>query len=134
MGGPDDFDFWLGTWRATWGENGAHGTNTVTKEYGGRVIQERFDGSPGIDLAGMSVSVYDPAADCWRQTWVDDSGSYFELTGELAGSEMTLYCRDVYRMRFFDIAERSFSWSWERRAGEEWELLWAIAYERSIGP
>ena len=67
MGGPDDFDFWLGTWRATWGENGAHGTNTVTKEYGGRVIQERFDGRPGIDLAGMSVSVYDAQADCWRQ-------------------------------------------------------------------
>jgi hypothetical protein len=33
-------------------------------------------------------------------------------------------------MRFFDIADDSFRWSWERRAEDSWALLWAIDYER----
>ena len=39
MGSPDDFDFWLGTWRARWeGEGGpAQGENTITKRFGGNV-------------------------------------------------------------------------------------------------
>jgi hypothetical protein len=130
MGSPGDFDFWLGSWRATWGEDDAHGTNTVTKEYGGRVVQERFDGRPGIDLTGMSVSVYDERADCWRQTWVDDQGNYFDLIGRFDNGEMELLCDPGYRMRFFDIADDSFRWTWERRAGDGWELAWAISYER----
>jgi len=76
VGSADDFDFWLGRWRASWGEDGAHGTNTITKEYGGRVVYERFDGRPGAEFTGMSVSVYDEADGCWYQTWVDDAGSH----------------------------------------------------------
>ena len=132
MGSPNDFDFWLGRWRARWGENGAHGTNTVTREYAGHVVYERFDGRPGLDLVGMSVTVFDEHADCWRQTWVDDSGNYFDLTGELADGEMTLLCRDTYRMRFYDITADAFRWSWERRADDAWELIWAIDYERIV--
>ena len=130
MGRAADFDFWLGTWRASWGDEGAHGTNTITREYGDRVVYERFDGRPGADFTGMSVSVFDAQADCWRQTWVDDQGNYFDLTGDFENGEMTLLCRDTYRMRFFDIADASFNWTWERRADDDWELLWAIAYER----
>ena len=130
MGSADDFDFWLGRWRASWGEDGAHGTNTITKEYGGRVVYERFDGRPGAEFTGMSVSVYDEGDDCWYQTWVDDAGSHFELTGRFENGEMTLLCRDTYRMRFFEITDTSFEWTWERRAGDGWELAWAISYER----
>ena len=64
MGSPADFDFWLGTWRAVWGDDDAHGTNTITKEYGDRVVYERFDGRPGAEFTGMSVSVYDEQEDC----------------------------------------------------------------------
>ena len=131
MGSAADFDFWLGTWRAAWGDEGAHGTNTITKEYDGKVVYERFDGRPGADFAGMSVSVYDEREDCWRQTWVDDAGNYFDLVGRLEDGEMTLLCRDTYRMRFFEIAADSFKWTWERRAGDGWELAWAISYERT---
>ena len=131
MGSPADFDFWLGTGRAVWGDDGAHGTNTITKEYGDRVVYERFDGRPGADFTGMSVSVYDQQADLWRQTWVDDSGNYFDLTGRFEDGEMILLSRDTYRMRFFEIADTSFQWTWERRAGEGWELAWAISYVRT---
>jgi hypothetical protein len=56
--------------------------------------------------------------------------NYFDLAGDFADGEMTLLCRDTYRMRFFDIADDSFRWSWERRAEDSWELLSAIDYER----
>jgi len=130
VGSPRDFDFWLGTWRAAWGEDGAHGTNTITKEYDNRVIYERFDGRPGAEFTGMSVSVFDEQAGLWRQTWVDDQANYFDLAGRFDNGEMTLLCRATYRMRFFDITPEAFSWTWERQAGAEWELAWAIAYTR----
>jgi len=133
MGSPSDFDFWLGTWRARWGNDGAQGTNTITKECGGRVVYERFDGHPGANFTGMSVSVYDEHEDCWRQTWVDDAGNYFELVGRFKDGEMTLLCRNTYRMRFFEITADAFKWTWERRAGDAWELSWAIDYERATG-
>ena len=50
--------------------------------------------------------------------------------GAFEDGEMTLLCRDTYRMRFFDITPDAFSWTWERRAGDVWELAWAIAYTR----
>ena len=133
VGSPADFDFWLGTWRANWGEgeDSAHGSNTITKEYGGKVVYERFDGRPGADFTGMSVSVYDERDDTWYQTWVDDAGNHFELTGRFENGEMTLLCGDTYRMRFFEITDEAFQWSWERKAGDGWELAWAISYERA---
>src|SRR3954462_15362511 len=130
MGSPADFDFWLGTWRANWGDDGEHGTNTITREYGDKVVYERFDGRPGAEFQGMSVSVFDEKEDCWYQTWVDDQGNHFELTGQFADGEMTLLCRDTYRMRFFEITHASFEWTWEPRAGDVGELAGALWYER----
>jgi hypothetical protein len=133
MGSAADFDFWLGMWRGEWGDDGAHGTNSISKEYDGRVVYERFDGRPGADFTGMSVSVYDEQEDCWRQTWVDDAGNYFHLVGRFEQDEMILLCRERYRMRFFDITPKSFRWTWERRKGEAWELSWEIDYRRLGG-
>ena len=120
MGSPVDFDFWLGTWRAVWGDDGAHGTNTITKEYGDRVANERFDGRPGADFTGHERVGLRRAGRLWRQTWVDDSFYYVpDLTGrQFEDGEMTLLCRDTYRMRFFEVTDTSFQWTWERRAGD----------------
>jgi hypothetical protein len=113
----------------------------ITRAFGGRVIEERFDGRPGVDLVGMSVSVFDPHRDLWRQTWVDDQGNYFALEGNLVAGEMTLLCSQhngpepsaVYRMRFFDIAQDSLTWAWERSLDgrDGFEELWRLAYERA---
>src|SRR5262245_41907790 len=73
MPSPGDFDFWLGTWDVRWGPSEREtGRNVITRSFGGRVVEERFDGRPGIDLLGMSVSVFDEHRELWRQTWVDD--------------------------------------------------------------
>jgi hypothetical protein len=141
MASAQDFDFWLGTWNIRWGPGeGATGRNVITRSFGGRVVEEQFDGRPGVDLLGMSVSVFDEPRDQWRQTWVDDSGNYFALEGGLVDGVMVLLCeshngteRDaVYRMRFFDIAPDSLTWTWERSldGSATFDELWRLEYVR----
>lgn len=139
MGSAEDFDFWVGDWRVSWNEGNAHGRNSITKEYGGRVVYERFDGRPGVDLQGMSVSVYREDVGRWFQTWVDDWGNYYDLEGEMVEGEMRLLCEQSqhdgslrFRMRFSDIAPERFTWRWEQSDdGTTWSLLWQLAYERA---
>jgi len=133
-----ELDFWLGTWQARW--EGGEGTNTITREFDGKVVVERFEGRPSMELTGYSVSVFDAEADLWRQTWVDDQGSYFALTGGTEGDTFVLRMSTVrggvpveLRMVFCDIEAESFRWLWERSldAGETWSTAWEIAYTRS---
>ena len=142
MPSAGDFDFWLGSWTVRWGPSAEEsGRNVITRSFGGRVIEERFDGRPGIDLRGMSVSVFDEHAGSWRQTWVDDSGNYFALDGGLVDGAMTLLTAGhngpdpdaVYRMRFFDITSDALNWTWERSvdAGTTFDELWRLRYERA---
>jgi hypothetical protein len=139
MGTATDFDFWLGTWVVTWGDGASHGRNVVTKTHGGKVVTENFDGRPGVELHGTSLSAYDEARDLWRQTWVDDEGNYFALEGRFENSEMTLLCDRhsgppdvVYRMRFVDIARNSLTWIWEKSTdgGNTFDPAWRLAYTR----
>ena len=140
MGSSSDFDFWLGEWNVSWDEGRLRGRNSIAREYGGNVVYERFDGRPGIDLVGMSVSVYREAVDRWFQTWVDDSGNYFALQGGMEDGEMILLGeqsgprgRVSLRMRFSDIRDDRFTWRWESSNddGGTWQPLWELAYERA---
>ena len=140
MPSTDDFDFWVGTWNVSWGESEREtGRNVVTRSFGGNVIEEQFDGRPGIDLIGMSMSVFDGNGELWRQTWVDDAGNYFALEGNLTEAGMELLCRThngppgaTYRMRWFDVEPDSLTWTWERSLdGEAFEELWRLHYERA---
>jgi len=133
-----ELDFWLGSWQARW--EGGEGTNTITREFDGKVVVERFEGRPSMDLTGYSVSVFDAEADVWRQTWVDDQGSYFALTGGTDGDVFVLQTSTVrggvpveLRMVFCEIEADSFRWVWERStdAGETWAVGWEIAYTRT---
>ena len=118
--------------------DGSMGRNRVRKILGNKVVLEEFDGRPGADLQGMSVSVFDESNDGWRQTWVDDHGGYLHLEGAFRDGEMTLFATrgsEKLRMRFFDIAADSFEWRWDRSLddGASWETRWAISYERELG-
>jgi hypothetical protein len=133
------FDFWVGEWNLTWGED-QHGTNTVTKILGGCVIQEQFNGNPASPFIGMSVSSYNHQLEKWQQTWVDNSGGYLDFTGELRDGKMILSRQAeregnviLQRMVFYNIQENSLDWNWERSAddGETWEVLWHISYQRA---
>ena len=133
-----ELDFWLGSWHARW--DGGEGTNSLTREFGGKVIVERFEGRPSMDLTGFSVSVFDADSDLWRQTWVDDQGGYFALTGGVEGDAFVLRTSVVrdgspieLRMVFSEVEADSFRWVWERStdAGATWAPAWEIAYTRT---
>ena len=138
--GPDALDFWLGTWTATW--DGGGGTNTITRELADAVVVERFEAAPPEPLSGRSVSVYDPATDRWRQTWVDSNGSYWHFVGT-GTNEGTIFAtpervdRDqtYKRMVFSDVTADAFHWRWESSAdGATWVERWAIEYRRMEAP
>jgi hypothetical protein len=129
------FDFWIGTWRGAW--DGGAGSNVVAPICQGAVIHESFR-SDGDELVGTSISVYDTAAGCWVQTWMDNQGRWFHLTGEFAGGAIDLITTTDdaggyrKRMRFDAIAPGGFDWTWARsRDGSAWEPLWTIAYTRT---
>ena len=130
------FDFWLGEWDCTWSEDGK-ATNHILRMMDGKVIQENFSAP---DLQGMSVSVYDPERKVWCQTWVDNSGSYLDFTGNYADGRMILTRAAIVRgevcqqrMVWYNIEANEFDWNWERSddGGNTWRVLWQIKYKRS---
>jgi len=129
------FDFWLGEWECTWGED-SKGANHVECILDGKVIQENFNGD---GLHGISHSVWDAERKLWCQTWVDNSGSYLDFTGNFRDGQMIL-SRDAIvrgeackqRMVWYNIADDEFDWNWERSddGGKTWEVKWQIKYKR----
>jgi hypothetical protein len=135
-----EFDFWIGEWAATWGEDG-RGTNVVSKVLGGCVVLENFtDLDPDAEsLVGMSVSTYVAGESCWKQTWVDNQGSYLDFRGGRTDEGMVLGRDTVIdgkpvrqRMVWYDITDDAFEWHWDRSedGGRTWKTLWHIHYRR----
>ena len=136
-------DFWLGAWDLEWdqadGSKGT-GTNIITKSpYGDCVITENFDGAPSMKFKGMSVSTWHKPLKTWRQTWVDDQGGYFALSGgpnddgTFALTTTRLNDKGPYqRMIWTNIQQDSMTWHWQgHKPGEtEWKDLWVIRYRR----
>ena len=140
-------DFWVGVWDVHWdaspGMAAGQGTNVVTREYGDCVIREEFDGGPTTGgLLGHSVSIYDSRVRRWRQTWVDNQGSYFSLDGGPEGDRFVLLSYDLEhrtpqgRMVFEKITPSGFTWRWQRTTdgGAHWTDSWVIDYRRRSTP
>lgn len=139
------FDFWIGEWNLTWSDS-LHGKNSVSKSHDGCVIEEKFTAEDGSGFTGMSVSVFDTSAQIWKQTWVDNSGSYLDFTGHLitdkSGDRMILsrsFARkdgrgEIHqRMVFHDITRDSLVWDWQSSTdtGKTWTNNWTIIYRRT---
>jgi hypothetical protein len=133
-------DFWVGDWDCTWGENGV-GSNSIRAVLDGCVIEENFDANPTADFRGRSLSMYNAVLGRWEQTWVDNAGNYWALTGGMQDGRMVLGCDEVgtaakLRMVFFDIEPDRFEWVWERSEdeGRTWTTTWQIHYRRKATP
>lgn len=135
-------DFWIGDWDCTGIMKSAKGdtktvaTNHIHRVLNGKVIEENFKMS---GLNGLSHSVYVPAAKLWKQTWVDDQGSYIALSGGQEGDKFILTTLENpnrpatrSRMVFSNITKESFSWDWEATVdgGKTWTLSWHLDYRR----
>lgn len=128
-------DFWVGEWDLAY-SNGP-GQNHVGKVMDGCVIEENFDGSKQSGLIGHSVSVFQKASGKWRQTWVDNQGSFIDLIGGPVGDKFILDTvrlpgSPYARMIFEDIKPDSFTWRWQRSAdqGKTYQDGWVIKYTR----
>jgi len=137
-------DFWLGNWTVEWdaapGVPSGSGTNRITREYGGCVIVEAFDGGAASgNLIGHSVSTYQAPLQRWRQTWVDNQGGYFAFIGGREGDRFILVTTrpgdsvPVQRMVFEDISADRLTWRWQRTpdGGTTWSDQWVIRYRRT---
>ena len=138
------FDFWVGEWDLTWpgekqGETG-HGGNSIKRIMGGCVVEERFTGGESMPLRGMSVSTFVARAGKWKQTWVDNEGSYLDFVGEFKDGQMILSREGVspdgakilQRMVWKNVSPTEFDWSWEfsKDGGKSWQVQWPIHYKR----
>ncbi|MFO1185987.1 MAG: hypothetical protein U1E87_00120 [Alphaproteobacteria bacterium] len=67
-----------------------------------------------------SVSTYHTAPRLWRQTWVDNQGGYFALTGGPSGDKFILENTRIsenapyLRMVFEEISKDRLTWRWQR--------------------
>jgi len=84
------FDFWAGNWNVYDTTGALIGTNAVDQVYGGCVLQEHWVGLGPQHQTGSSFNTYDPGSRKWYQTWVDDSGGFLLLSGELIDGAMVL--------------------------------------------
>ncbi|HET7142562.1 MAG TPA: hypothetical protein VFI68_00970 [Anaerolineales bacterium] len=132
-----EFDFWLGEWELTWGENN-HGTNRIERILNGAVVQENFVGD---GYKGMSVSVFSREDNRWHQTWVDTSGTYLDFVGDFTDGRMILTRNGIVdekpvkqRMIWYNITKDKLMWNWERSNdnGTEWQVIWKIQYKRKV--
>jgi Protein of unknown function (DUF1579) len=137
-------DFWIGEWDLTWpGEKQgevAHGTNSIHRVMDNCVVEENFNGGDSMPLHGMSISLFDVRAGKWKQTWVDNQGSYLDFVGELKDGQMILareFTRPdgihiMQRMVFKNISANELDWSWEasKDGGKTWTVNWPIHYKR----
>jgi hypothetical protein len=125
-------DFWLGDWDVTvhartsptsaqWGE--AEGHQHVEAILGGCAIAEHFTAAgPPTRWSGASYSMWQPQLGVWRQTWVDDSGSFLAFRGGREDGTFVLYsepktadgAQTQKRMVFSAITPTTLHWEWQQ--------------------
>ena len=80
-----------------------------------------------------------PRTGCWAQTWADNHGNVFQLTGGLrADGAMEIRTApgldgSVRRMTFLHIEPDGFDWEWATSAADGFEPLWSLRYTRVGG-
>jgi len=83
------FDFWIGQWEVTDSAgNVRYGTNEITREEGGCLLHEHWQGSQGG--SGQSFNFYEPDTGTWSQVWVASTGNVLRLAGKLEAGSMRL--------------------------------------------
>src|SRR5580700_4841623 len=91
-----EFDFWLGEWDV-FEEGGSvkEAQVTVSPVQNNCGLREQYN---GVDGSGReSLSMYDPSAAEWQQTWLSNRGQIVVIHGNLQGQAMMLSGTDHTR-------------------------------------
>jgi hypothetical protein len=126
------FDFWIGEWEVTAGDEVA-GHNSIRPILDGCVLQESWSGAKGS--AGSSFNFYDPQAKKWRQLWVWRNGTTLELEGDYADGKMVLEGESVdakgkrvrNRITWYDNPDDTVRQHWEVQSSGE--TSWKTAFD-----
>ncbi|MCW8874067.1 MAG: hypothetical protein OQK01_15770 [Xanthomonadales bacterium] len=134
------FDFWIGDWNVTAGEQVA-GTNSIHTVHGGCALQENWQGAGAGGISGSSFNIYDQATGKWHQTWVDASGTLLQLDGGLVDGSMVLSGTRpaqnggtaLHRISWTPNADGSVRQLWEasQDEGGSWSVLFDGLYVKS---
>ncbi len=131
------FDFWLGEWNVHTPDGKLAGTNSITREYDGCVLHERY--LTGRGYSGESLNIYDAARKRWHQTWVDTSGTLLLLEGGLRDGSMVLEGQTTgadgvatrHRISWTPNPDGSVRQHWETAAADgEWQTAFDGIYTR----
>lgn len=132
-----EFDFWLGQWQVHTPDGKLAGVNSITKEYGGCVLHERYD--TGRGYSGESLNGYDAGRKVWHQTWMDTAGTLLLLEGGLRNGSMVLEGSTVgadasvtkHRITWTPDASGSVRQLWESTdAKGQWSVAFDGLYTR----
>jgi hypothetical protein len=133
------FDFWVGDWSVSSGEQIA-GTNRIEKRHDGCVLAEHWISAKG-NFTGSSLNTYDAATDRWHQTWADSSGTLLQLDGHFEDGQMVL--QGTRPGAAGAVVTHEISWTpnpdgtvrqlWRTRSGEAaWNTLFDGLYTRTV--
>jgi hypothetical protein len=136
------FDFWLGNWDVIDPSGKLAGTNRITREFDGCVLQEHWVAAGPPVQRGSSFNTWSSGRRRWHQTWVDSTGGFLLLDGELKDSVMTL--TGEMPGSAGGLVRHRISWSrpdadkddvrqfWEasRDAGKTWNVVFDGRYVR----
>jgi len=145
-GGPCDapeyhqFDFWIGDWDVTAGEQAA-GTNSIRPLHGGCVLQENWRSAGPDGVTGSSFNIYDRHTGKWHQTWVDSGGTLLQLDGGLVEGAMVLSGSRpapaggtaLHRISWTPYPDGSVRQLWEvsQDQGTSWNVLFDGLYSKA---
>jgi hypothetical protein len=123
------FDFVVGNWLVRSASGQAIGTVTVSHEYGGCVLIERWRGS-ARSSEGLGVIGYKPNTETWHREFIDHDGVILTFDGQREGDTMVMkgteYQPDFVRMHRVTWTRRPDGsveerWQTSADAGRSWQ-------------
>ena len=133
----DEFDFWVGEWEVYAGDKLA-GVNRIEKLHDGAVIVENWTGTSGA--TGISLNFYDPALGKWRQTYVANDRTIWEMTGECRDGAMRFEGDLIFadgnlkktRVTFYNLERDRLRHTEDNSSdgGQTWVSVWDAIYSR----
>lgn len=113
------FDFVIGNWLVRDSSGHAIGTTTVSREYGGCVLIERWRGV-GDAGEGLGVIGYNPASRTWHRDFIDHGGVVLAFDGQRDGATMVMTGKD-YRPDAVRMHRATWTPKSDGKVEERWQ-------------